>query len=89
GLQDHKALVVGGGYGGGLQTARLLAAAGARVAVARRAGRVHELAGPLVFLLSDVSSFVTGQRLVVDGGLTVHFPNPNVDLPAPSAGRRP
>ncbi|WP_068777276.1 SDR family NAD(P)-dependent oxidoreductase [Paenibacillus sp. FJAT-26967] len=37
-----------------------------------RIGQLEELVGPVVFLASDASSYVTGQTLYVDGGMTIY-----------------
>jgi len=38
----------------------------------KRIGTVEEIAVAALYLASDASSFVTGQTMVVDGGMTVH-----------------
>jgi NAD(P)-dependent dehydrogenase (short-subunit alcohol dehydrogenase family) len=38
----------------------------------KRVGELEELVGPVVFLASDASSYVTGQCLYVDGGMTIY-----------------
>lgn len=62
--------------------ARLDAMAVAEGVPMQRFGRAHEIAQPLLFLLSDMSSFMTGQTLVVDGGTMVHFPHSSGDRKA-------
>ncbi|MFT4055691.1 MAG: SDR family oxidoreductase [Novosphingobium sp.] len=37
----------------------------------QRRGTVEEIAGPVAFLCSDLASYVTGQTIAADGGLTI------------------
>jgi gluconate 5-dehydrogenase len=43
---------------------------------ARRWGRPEDLAGALMLLSSDASAYITGQTLVVDGGLITILAGP-------------
>jgi 2-deoxy-D-gluconate 3-dehydrogenase len=43
-----------------------------------RFGEPEEIAGALVFLVSDLSNFITGQTIVVDGGVQAAFPHVGV-----------
>ena len=48
-----------------------------------RGGTAEDLAGPAVFLASDDAAYVTGIRLVVDGGVLVQQRSPQVDTLRP------
>jgi NAD(P)-dependent dehydrogenase (short-subunit alcohol dehydrogenase family) len=48
------------------------------IAMGRR-GRPEEQAGTILFLLSDLSSYVTGQTLLVDGGLDLRWSHVGAD----------
>ncbi len=45
-----------------------------------RVAQTSDIAGPLLFLVSDLSAYVNGQTLVVDGGVGVKFPYPLPEL---------
>lgn len=51
-----------------------------------RWGTPREIAGPLVFLLSGLAGFMTGQTLVVDGGTQALFPHRSNSFDEPDAG---
>ncbi|MET0931998.1 MAG: SDR family oxidoreductase [Aeromicrobium sp.] len=48
-----------------------------------RGGVAHDMTGPALFLVSDDSAYVTGGRLVVDGGALVQQRSPQVDTQRP------
>jgi len=39
-----------------------------------RLGQPDEIAKVVVFLASDLASYITGQTMIVDGGATAQFP---------------
>ncbi len=45
----------------------------------RRVAQPSDIAAAILFFCSDLSSYVTGQTLVVDGGVGVKFPYPMAD----------
>ena len=47
--------------------------AGAGVVSLRRPGRPEDCAGAFVFLLSDLSLYITGQAICVDGGRSATY----------------
>lgn len=63
------------------RVAELLGDAGRQRNIANTpVGRVAEpadIAAALLFLVSDLSAYITGQTLVVDGGVSVKFPYPS------------
>ncbi|MGI9210349.1 MAG: SDR family NAD(P)-dependent oxidoreductase, partial [Rhodococcus sp. (in: high G+C Gram-positive bacteria)] len=48
------------------------------IAMGRR-GRPEEQAGAILFLLSDLSSYITGQTILVDGGLNLKWTHMGAD----------
>ena len=44
-----------------------------------RRARPEEIAGAIAFLLSDLSTYVTGQTLLVDGGLNLKWTHLDAD----------
>jgi NAD(P)-dependent dehydrogenase (short-subunit alcohol dehydrogenase family) len=42
----------------------------------RRVGLPADIASALLFLMSDLAAYVSGQTLVVDGGVSAKFPYP-------------
>lgn len=50
----------------------------------QRIGQPSDIASALIFLISDLSSYITGQTIAVDGGATTGFPIDMGSAPRPS-----
>jgi gluconate 5-dehydrogenase len=50
----------------------------------KRPGEPHDLDGPIVFLASEASRYITGQTLLVDGGISTGATRASVNPPAKS-----
>lgn len=46
----------------------------------KRVGHVNDVSGPVIFLCSDESGYITGQVIYVDGGLTSYVPTPTINF---------
>jgi NAD(P)-dependent dehydrogenase (short-subunit alcohol dehydrogenase family) len=53
----------------------------AEIVPLRRRGTQDEIGSVVLFLVSDLSSYITGQTVVVDGGVMSEFPLPNPTWP--------
>lgn len=66
------------------QMAEMLSQAGAKMQPAGRTGQGRDIAETVAFLASDASSFITGESITVDGGITTGPPHSwNEDLGGP------
>jgi 3alpha(or 20beta)-hydroxysteroid dehydrogenase len=74
GLRGAAVIVTGASSGIGAATATALGTAGASVVLVgrRRIGQADEVARWIAFLLSPVSSFMTGAVIPLDGGQVIH-----------------
>ncbi len=41
----------------------------------QRFGKAEDIAKSAIFLASDAASYITGQTIIVDGGVSLTFPN--------------
>ena len=66
------------------QIAALISQTAAGIQPAGRAGEARDIAEMVAFLASDVSSFITGESITIDGGITVGPPHSwKEDAPGP------
>ena len=52
-----------------------------------RVGEPEDVAGAVAFLASDDASYITGQKIYVDGGMLAQLRSPQVDAPLPESVR--